>query len=67
MPHNDNLLPLSRERSVSGGELKLLAQDQSIGQRAGSGGDSQRTQELENSLAVAQEDLDKAQIEQMLS
>ena len=49
-----------QERSVRGGELKLLAQDQSIGQRAGSGGDSQRTQELENSLAVAQEDLDSA-------
>ena len=52
--------PSFRERSVRGGELKLLAQDQSIGQRAGSGGDSQRTQELENSLAVAQEDLDSA-------
>ena len=52
--------PSLRERSVRGGELKLLAQDQSIGQRAGSGGDSQRTQELENSLAVAQEDLDSA-------
>ncbi|MDC1018488.1 hypothetical protein OAR36_08535 [Pseudomonadales bacterium] len=52
--------PSFRERSVSGGELKLLAQDQSIGQRAGSGGDSQITQELENNLAVAQEDLDKA-------
>jgi pilus assembly protein FimV len=52
--------PSFRERSVRGGELKLLAQDQSIGQRAGSGGDSQITQELENSLAVAQEDLDRA-------
>ena len=52
--------PSLRERSVRGGELKLLAQDQSIGQRAGSGGDLQRTQELENSLAVAQEDLDSA-------
>ena len=52
--------PSFRERSVRGGELKLLAQDQSIGQRAGSGGDSQITQELENNLAVAQEDLDKA-------
>ena len=52
--------PSLREGSVRGGELKLLAQDQSIGQRAGSGGDSQRTQELENSLAVAQEDLDSA-------
>ena len=59
-PHSVNLHPLFRERSVRGGELKLLAQDQSIGQRAGSGGDSQRTQELENSLAVAQEDLDSA-------
>ena len=52
--------PSFRERSVRGGELKLLAQDQSIGQRAGSGGDSQITQELENNLAVAQEDLDRA-------
>ena len=52
--------PSFRERSVRGGELKLLAQDQSIGQRAGSGGDSQITQELENRLAVAQEDLDRA-------
>ena len=52
--------PSFRERSVRGGELKLLAQDQSIGQRAGSGGDSQITQELENNLAVAQEALDKA-------
>jgi len=49
-----------RERSARGGELKLLAQDQSSGQRAGSGGDSQRTEELENSLAVAQEVLDRA-------
>ncbi|MCB1647071.1 MAG: LysM peptidoglycan-binding domain-containing protein, partial [Pseudomonadales bacterium] len=43
------------------GELKLLAADSADdGRRAGQGGDAGRSQQLENSLAVAREDLDRA-------
>ncbi|MBL4681813.1 MAG: FimV family protein, partial [Pseudomonadales bacterium] len=41
-----------------GGELKLLASNQSSGNRAGEGNNA-RTQALENNLAVAEEDLDR--------
>ena len=41
------------------GELKLLAPDQSSGERAGAGGNA-RMQELENELAVTEEDLGSA-------
>lgn len=47
-----------RNDNTSSGELKLLASDDMSGQ-AGSG-DSARAQELENELAVAEEDLDRA-------
>jgi pilus assembly protein FimV len=43
------------------GELRLVAADSSAGERAGSGGDSARNSELENDLAIALEDLDRAQ------
>ncbi len=41
------------------GELKLLASSESSGDRAGSGSDA-REQELQDDLAVAEEDLDRA-------
>jgi len=41
------------------GELKLLASSESSGDRAGSGSDA-RAQELQDDLAVAEEDLDRA-------
>jgi len=41
-----------------GGELKLLASNQSSGNRAGEGNNA-RTQALEDNLAVAEEDLDR--------
>ncbi len=48
----------SRDEQGGSGELKLLASDSTSG-RAGSG-DSARAVELENELAVAEEDLDRA-------
>jgi len=48
----------SREESGDDGELKLLAADRSSGDR--SGADDAEVAELENELAVAQEDLDRA-------
>lgn len=49
----------ARGQGESSGELKLLASNQSSGERAGEGS-SVRSQELENNLAVAEEDLDRA-------
>jgi pilus assembly protein FimV len=48
----------SRNEPASG-ELKLLASDSSVGERSGTGG-SARADALENELAVAEEDLDRA-------
>lgn len=45
----------------SQGELRLVASDDSAGERAGAGGASrQEVQQLENQLSVAEEDLDRA-------
>ncbi|MFT6753536.1 MAG: pilus assembly protein FimV [Candidatus Azotimanducaceae bacterium] len=47
------------EQGDSSGELKLLVSNQSSGDAAGEGS-SARSQELENNLAIAEEDLDRA-------
>ena len=49
----------SNRNERGSGELKLLASDNSAGERSGAGG-SARVDALENELAVAEEDLDRA-------
>jgi pilus assembly protein FimV len=51
--------PSDADSGRANGELKLLASNERAGERSGTGG-SEAVQEIENELAVAEEDLDRA-------